>query len=106
MGDLDAKLGLGKPCFYGIYNQITSSTKYDDSQLTQNISDVINSGAIMIASIMPTGLKYNQVTPDMANQIATQLTNITSQGVPGVYIRLAHEFNVNASPIQAIYETG
>ena len=56
------------------------------------MSDVINSGAVFIPAIMPTGLTFSQVTDTIAQQIASVLEKFTDEGVE-VWLRFAHEVN-------------
>ena len=56
------------------------------------MSDVVASGAVFVPAIMPTGIKFSQITPTVAQQIATVLNKFTSQGVE-VWLRFAHEVN-------------
>ena len=56
------------------------------------MSDVVSSGAVFIPAIMPTGLTFSQITPAIANDIASVLNQFTSQGVE-VWLRFAHEVN-------------
>ncbi|KAL9611135.1 MAG: hypothetical protein Q9167_004215 [Letrouitia subvulpina] len=56
------------------------------------MSDVVASGAVFVPAIMPTGIKFSQITPTVAQQIAAVLNNFTSQGVE-VWLRFAHEVN-------------
>ncbi|MCJ1371926.1 hypothetical protein MMC20_003146 [Loxospora ochrophaea] len=59
-----------KARFYGLYSQITSTT-YDDSQLTSRMPDIQKSCAVLIASIMPTGVKFVDIDSDLGAQLAT-----------------------------------
>ena len=76
---------------YGKYSQI-GSTSYDTSQLTDVLSAVVESGAVFIPSIMPTGVTFSQIDSGLATQIAAVLEKFTSQGVE-VWLRFAHEVN-------------
>ncbi|KAF6241890.1 hypothetical protein HO173_000602 [Letharia columbiana] len=80
-----------KASTYGRYSQI-SSVPYTGDQLTSVMSDVVASGAVFIPAIMPTGLKFADISTDVANQIASVLEKFTSQGVE-VWLRFAHEVN-------------
>lgn len=92
MGTINADTGK-QSCTYGYYSQITSSS-YDDSQITASdvMSDIKNSGAVFVPSIMPTGLAWNQITTDVASQIGSTVQKFTSQGIT-VWLRFAHEMN-------------
>ena len=84
----------GNACFYGQYSQITS-TSYDDSQLTQVMDEVKNSGAIFIPSVMPT-IPFKEVSSDVGSQVASSMAKFTKQGVE-VWLRFAHEMNYYAT---------
>ncbi|KAL9036492.1 MAG: hypothetical protein Q9214_006108 [Letrouitia sp. 1 TL-2023] len=80
-----------KASTYGRYSQI-SELPYTGDQLLGAMSDVVASGAVFVPAIMPTGIKFSQITPAVAQQIATVLNKFTSQGVE-VWLRFAHEVN-------------
>ena len=56
------------------------------------MDDVVASGAVFVPSVMPTGLKFSDISPDIAGDIANVLNEFTSQGVE-VWLRFAHEVN-------------
>ena len=85
-----------KPCFFGQYSQIQSGG-YNDDQLTEVLSDVLQSGAVFITSVMPS-IAFSEVTPDIAQQVATSMNNLIDQGVPEIWLRFAHEMNYYAGP--------
>jgi hypothetical protein len=89
MAQINDKLGA-KASTYGWYSQITSSN-YDDSQLTGRMDDVVSSGAVFQPSVMPS-IAFNEVTSDVATQVATSMKKFTDQGVE-VWLRFAHEMN-------------
>lgn len=90
MAAINSKIGK-KGGAYGWYSQI-KSTQYDDSQLTQVMSDLKSSGAVFIASVMPTGVAFSDVDSNLAQQIATSMKKFTDQGIE-VWLRFAHEVN-------------
>ncbi|KAH9906316.1 glycoside hydrolase superfamily [Xylariomycetidae sp. FL2044] len=85
----------GKPgCFFGDYSHI-SSTSYDGSDITGKTG--ITDGAVMVPSIMPTGVTWDQVDSTLANKIGTAVKAFTNKGIP-VYLRFAHEVNCYGKP--------
>ena len=76
---------------YGYNSQITE-LPYVGEQFNQIKDDVVQSGAVFIPAIMPTGVKFSEITPTVAQQIADVLEQFTSQGVE-VWLRFAHEMN-------------
>ena len=52
----------------------------------------MQSGAVFIPAIMPTKVKFSDITPTVADQIAGVLERFTSRGVE-VWLRFAHEMN-------------
>ncbi|KAJ4349407.1 uncharacterized protein N0V89_008022 [Didymosphaeria variabile] len=89
MAQINEKLGA-KASTYGWYAQITSSG-FDGSQLLAVKEDIVASGAVFVASVMPS-VNFNQVTPDIANQVASVMKQFTDAGVT-VWLRYAHEMN-------------
>lgn len=89
MAQINEKLGA-KASTYGWYAQITSSD-FDGSQLLAVKEDVIASGAVFVASVMPM-INFNLVTKDVANQVASVMKQFTDAGVT-VWLRYAHEMN-------------
>ncbi|KAK3396627.1 glycoside hydrolase superfamily [Sordaria brevicollis] len=54
-------------------------------------------GAAFIASVMPNGLSFNEVTPAIAADIAKVVRQFTDQGIE-VWLRFAHEMNWYVRP--------
>ena len=52
----------------------------------------MQSGSVFIPAIQPTNVKFSDITPTVADQIAGVLERFTSQGVE-VWLRFAHEMN-------------
>lgn len=65
---------------------------YTGQQYDSIEADVVQSGAVFIASIMPNKVRFSDITPTVAGQIAGVLERFTSQGVE-VWLRFAHEMN-------------
>lgn len=83
---------------YNVYSQIKSdnveSGSYDGND-QYDTEDIISSGAVLIASLMPT-VDWTDVTPGLCQSIANYFKNtFTSQGVT-VWLRYAHEMNYYA----------
>jgi hypothetical protein len=78
-----------------------NSGSYDgNSQF--NVDDIISSGAVLIASIMPTVNSWSDISPAFSKSVAGYLENtFTSKGVT-VWLRYGHEVNwyttASASP--------
>ncbi|OSS49229.1 hypothetical protein B5807_05540 [Epicoccum nigrum] len=89
MAQINEKLGA-KASTYGWYAQITSSD-FDGSQLLAVKEDVIASGAVFVASVMPR-INFNLITEDVGNQVASVMKQFTDAGVT-VWLRYAHEMN-------------
>ncbi|KAF3010836.1 hypothetical protein E8E13_008790 [Curvularia kusanoi] len=89
MTQINEKLGA-KASTYGWYAQITSSG-FDGSQLLAMKEDVVASGAVFVASVMPT-VNFNTITEDVAQQVASVMKQFTDAGVT-VWLRYAHEMN-------------
>jgi hypothetical protein len=89
MAQINERLGA-KASTYGWYAQITSP-KFDGSQLLAVKEDVIASGAVFVASVMPR-IDFNLVTEDVANQVASVMKQFTDAGVT-VWLCYAHEMN-------------
>ncbi|KAF2796906.1 glycoside hydrolase family 26 protein [Melanomma pulvis-pyrius CBS 109.77] len=89
MAQINSGLGA-KSSAYGWYAQIRSST-FDGSQLLAVKDDIVASGAVFVASIMPS-VNFNQITPEVAQQVAAVLKKFTDDGVE-VWLRFAHEMN-------------
>ncbi|EFW99020.1 hypothetical protein CMQ_4872 [Grosmannia clavigera kw1407] len=80
---------------FGIFSQIKNASSYDGHQLLKHINEIKSSGAVLIASIMPTGLKFSEVGPAIAKDIATVVKQFTDAKVE-VWVRFAHEMNYYA----------
>ncbi|KAK3372260.1 glycoside hydrolase superfamily [Podospora didyma] len=81
----------------GIFSQINSPNGFDGHQLLRHLDEVKGSGAALIASVMPNGLSFNEVTPKIAEDIAKVVRQFTDQGVE-VWLRFAHEMNYYVRP--------
>ncbi|ROW07264.1 hypothetical protein VMCG_03766 [Cytospora schulzeri] len=77
-----------KACFFGDYSKIDDT--YDGSDITYKASKA--EGAIMVPSVMPVGVKWSEVTEDLAKKIGTAMEAFTKTGLT-VYLRFAHEMN-------------
>lgn len=80
---------------YNIYSQITSSNvdsgSYDGNDQYPT-SDIIDSGAVLIASLM-TYVDWNEISSGLCDSVASYFENtFTSKGVT-VWLRFAHEMN-------------
>ncbi|KAJ4299318.1 hypothetical protein N0V90_004562 [Kalmusia sp. IMI 367209] len=89
MAQINGKLGA-KSSTYGWYAQISSSN-FDGSQLLAVKDDIVASGAVFVASVMPS-INFKEVTPDVAKQVAAVMKQFTDAGVT-VWLRYAHEMN-------------
>lgn len=89
MAQINSRLGA-KASTYGWYAQISSSS-FDGAQLLAVKDDVVASGAVFVASVMPS-INLNQVTADVASQVAAVMKKFTDDGVT-VWLRFAHEVN-------------
>jgi hypothetical protein len=89
MAQINSRLGA-KAGAYGWYGQIREST-FDGSQFLAVKMDVVASGAVFVASVMPS-VNFNQVTPEKAQQVAAVMKQFTDDGVE-VWLRFAHEMN-------------
>lgn len=89
MAQINGALGA-QSSTYGWYAQITSSG-FDGSQLLAVKEDVVASGAVFVASVMPS-IDFSAVTEDVANQVASVMKQFTDAGVT-VWLRYAHEMN-------------
>lgn len=85
-----------KASTYGIFSQITNASSYDGHQLLNRFDEIKSTGAVLIANIMPTGLKFSEVGPSIAADIAAVVQTFTDAGVE-VWVRFAHEMNYYAS---------
>lgn len=76
---------------YG-YNSQMTGLPYTGQQFDSIEEDVVQSGAVFVPSIMPTNVRFSDITREVADQIAGVLERFTSQGVE-VWLRFAHEMN-------------
>ncbi|KAF1969331.1 glycoside hydrolase, partial [Bimuria novae-zelandiae CBS 107.79] len=91
MAQINSKLGA-QSSTYGWYAQISSSG-FDGSQLLAVKDDVVASGAVFVASVMPgRDINFSAVTADVAKQVASVMKQFTDAGVT-VWLRYAHEMN-------------
>ncbi|KAF2181032.1 glycoside hydrolase family 26 protein [Zopfia rhizophila CBS 207.26] len=81
---------LGAKSFYGWYAQIKSAS-FDSSQLRAIMDDNKASGAIFIASVMPS-TNFNQVSPAVVDQLTAIMKKFANQGIE-VWLRYAYEMN-------------
>lgn len=93
MSSLNALIGK-KLCFFGDYSHI-SSTSYDGSDITNKVGQTDD--AIMVPSIMPTGVTWDQVDANMAKKIGNAVKAFTDKNIT-VYLRFAHEVNCYGKP--------
>ncbi|KAK3695807.1 glycoside hydrolase superfamily [Podospora appendiculata] len=76
----------------GLFSQINSPDGYDGHQLLSHLDAVKSSKATLIASIMPNGLSFDEVTPAIATDVANVIKKFTDEGIE-VWLRFAHEMN-------------
>ncbi|KAI1858489.1 uncharacterized protein JN550_012622 [Neoarthrinium moseri] len=81
---------------YNIFSPITSPDSYFGFEFFPVLNDTLNSHAMLVASVMPTGLTFAQVNQTIANDIAAVMRNLTNSGVE-VWLRFAHEMNYFSS---------
>ncbi|EOO00154.1 putative glycoside hydrolase family 26 protein [Phaeoacremonium minimum UCRPA7] len=84
-----------KASTYGIFSQIKNANSYDGTQLLRYMDEIKSSDAVLVAHIMPTGLKFKQVGPEIAADIASVVKKFTDEGIE-VWLRFAHEMNYYA----------
>ncbi|GMM35723.1 hypothetical protein DASC09_030480 [Saccharomycopsis crataegensis] len=83
----------GPACFYGLYSHFGADLSVSNSDiLGDKLSDVKNSGAIAVLSMMPFSVSLSGVTTEVAAQVALVVKEYTDQGIT-VLLRFAHEFN-------------
>lgn len=61
------------------------------------MSDVVASGAVFVPAVMPTGVRFSEINETVGQEIASVLSQFTSQGVE-VWLRFAHEVNYYVMP--------
>jgi hypothetical protein len=76
----------------GIFSHIRAKRPYTGHQLTLHLSDIKDSNAVLVAHIMPTGLRFSQITPEVAKEVASVIKKFTDEGIE-VWLRFAHEMN-------------
>jgi hypothetical protein len=91
-----------------VYSQITSSNvdsgSYDGND-QYNVDDIVSSGAVLIASLMPE-VDWTDITTGLCESVASYFEDtFTSQGVT-VWLRFAHEVNYYAQPSVNTYPGG
>ncbi|KAF1819233.1 glycoside hydrolase family 26 protein [Dissoconium aciculare CBS 342.82] len=88
-----------KGATYNVYSQITSDNVNSGSyngNYQYNVDDIVNSGAVLIASLMPT-VQWTGITPNLCSSVNDYFTNtFTNKGVT-VWLRFAHEMNYYAT---------
>ena len=72
---------------YGHYSQIESPSLYSGDQLLSIMDDVVTSGVVFVASIMPTELNFSDTSTTIARDIANVLNKLATEGVE-VWLRL------------------
>ncbi|PWY74326.1 glycoside hydrolase [Aspergillus heteromorphus CBS 117.55] len=107
LADLNEATGQ-KGATYNVYSQITQdnvdSNSYDGND-QYNVDDIISSGAVLIASLMPT-VDWTDITEELCNSVADYFkTTFTSKNVT-VWLRYAHEMNYYADPSVDTYPGG
>ncbi|PVI05565.1 glycoside hydrolase family 26 protein [Periconia macrospinosa] len=94
MSQITSKLSNNaKAGAYGWYAQITDKP-FDGSQLLAVKNDIKKSGAVFVASVMPS-INFNKITPEVAKQVASAMKKFTDDGIP-VWLRFGHEMNYYA----------
>ncbi|CAI6331956.1 unnamed protein product [Periconia digitata] len=93
MSQINDKLG-SKAGTYGWYAQITEKG-FDGSQLLAVKEDVKKSGAVFVASVMPS-INFDKVTVEVAKQVGAVMKKFTDEGV-AVWLRFGHEMNYYAT---------
>jgi len=94
MAHLNGETGQ-KGATYNVYSQLTSSNvdsgSYDGND-QYNIDDIISSGAVLIASLMPY-IDWTEVTPGLCDSVASYFENTFTNKGTTVWLRFAHEVN-------------
>lgn len=97
MKEINHRLGAVSST-YGMYSHITSEI-YDGYELLEEYEDIIHSGAVFVASVMPVlEAGFTAITPDVASQIASVMRKFTDQGVV-VWLRYGFEMNWYINPV-------
>ena len=99
MEDLNGATGQ-KGATYNVYSQLTSDNVNSGSYSGNNqynVQDIIDSGAVLIASLMPF-IDWTDITPNLCESVNNYFTNtFTSKGTI-VWLRFAHEMNYYVTP--------
>jgi beta-mannanase len=98
MAEINTATGQ-KAATYNVYSQITTTNVNDGSYDGNDqwpTSDIISSGAVLIASLMPEVSSWDDITTGLAESIASFFqTTFLEKGVT-VWLRFAHEMNCYA----------
>lgn len=78
------------------YSHINDAN-YDGSDLTSVMDDVKASGAVFVASIMPSGVTWSEIDDNLAAKIGSAVKQYTDNGIT-VWLRFAHEVNYYVTP--------
>ena len=99
MADINSNLGAMSST-YGLYSHITGDL-YNGYELFEEYDDVITSGAVFVASIMPVlDSGFSGITLDLAAQVASVVQNFTDSNVT-VWLRFGHEMNWYTDPVRS-----
>jgi hypothetical protein len=97
MREINSRLGAISST-YGLYSHINSQN-YDPYELMEEFEDVVQSGAVFVASVMPVlQAGFTAIDADVASQIAAAMRKFTDRGVV-VWLRFAHEANWYTNPV-------
>lgn len=90
---INKKLGGPPVSIYGAYSQVTSTTRYDDRQITNQdrFYDIVDLKAVFVAAIMLL-IPFDQISTDICTKIAATMKKFTDRGVY-VWLRFAFEMN-------------
>jgi len=98
MSKLNGETGQ-KGATYNVYSQLTNDNVNSGSyngNYQYNVDDIINSQAVLIASLMPE-IQWTAVTSNLCASVNNYFTNtFTNKGVT-VWLRFAHEMNYYAT---------
>ncbi|KAL2827424.1 glycoside hydrolase [Aspergillus cavernicola] len=98
MTDLNQATGQ-KGATYNVYSQLTPDNvkrSLYDGNYQYPTDDIISSGAVLIASLMPT-VNWTDITPSLCESVASFFeSSFSSEGVT-VWLRFAHEMNYYAA---------
>ena len=97
MKEINHRLGAVSST-YGMYSHIQTSY-YDGYELMEEFDDVVESGAVFVASVMPVlSAGFTAITKDVASQVAGVMRKFTDQGVV-VWLRYGFEMNWYVNPV-------